>query len=52
MFSLPAVDVVVWRWAPRTDPNPVRINVWWDARAMGLTDYWAANKISGLVVFR
>ena len=26
-------------------------NVWWQAGAMARTDHWAANKISGLVVF-
>ena len=27
-------------------------NAWWQAGAIGRTDRWAANKISGLVVFR
>ena len=26
-------------------------NVWWQAGAIGRTDHWAANVISGLVVF-
>ena len=27
-------------------------NVWWEAGAIGRTDHWAANKVSGLVVFQ
>ena len=26
-------------------------NVWWEAGAIGRTDHWAANKVSGQVVF-
>ena len=29
----------------------VQIKVWWEAGAIGLTNHWPANKISGLVDF-